>query len=123
MEIGFPEGTATLVCLCDGTTSLYMGRGGGILGGQACETVRTAGAKFLGLASDCLASMNKAKTFPLPGTGRVCFYVLTMSGVFAIDEDEQLLGDGKHRLSHLFYAGHDVIGNLRILSEQARSSR
>ena len=123
METSFPEGTATLVCLCDGTTSLYMGRGGGIIGGQAHENVRAAGAKFLDLAGDYVQSMSKAELYPMPDVGRVRFYIMTSSGVFTADENEQVLGEGKHRLSLLFYAGHEVIGQLRMITEHGISPR
>jgi hypothetical protein len=33
METGYLRGTATLVTLADGTTSLYLSTGGGIIGG------------------------------------------------------------------------------------------
>ena len=35
MDTGYPNGTATVVCLVDGTTSLYTSTGGGILGASA----------------------------------------------------------------------------------------
>lgn len=113
MEWGFPEGAATVVCLCDGTTSLYMGRGGGIIGGQGHESVRAAGGKFLDLAGDNVHGMSKAETFPMPENGRARFYIMTSSGVFFADEDMRTLGEGKHQLSPLFHAGNDVISQLR----------
>ncbi len=41
METGYPRGTATLVALADGTTSLYLSGGGGIIGGGSHEAVAT----------------------------------------------------------------------------------
>jgi len=38
MEMGLPNGVAALVCLAEGTTSLYYGSGGGILGCGSLET-------------------------------------------------------------------------------------
>ena len=123
METGYPEGTATVVCLCDGTASLYMGRGGGIIGGHAHEDVRATGAKFLDLAADYVQGMGKAEAYPMPDNGRVRFYVMTSSGVFTVDVEEQALGAGQHPLSPLFYGGHDVITQLRNTTEQGRKSR
>src|SRR5215470_17118778 len=42
METGYPEGVATLVSLADGTTSLYLEGGGGIIGGGAHDNVANA---------------------------------------------------------------------------------
>src|ERR1035437_6926854 len=35
MEMGYPNGVATIVALADGTTSMYTSTGGGIIGGGA----------------------------------------------------------------------------------------
>ena len=51
MEMGFPNGTATLFALADGTTSLYYSSGGGVLGGQGHEAVRRANAALLAEAN------------------------------------------------------------------------
>ena len=40
METGYPEGVATLVALGDGTTSLYFGNGGGVIGAGEHDRVR-----------------------------------------------------------------------------------
>jgi hypothetical protein len=47
METGYRRGTATLVALADGTTSLYLSGGGGIIGGGSHEAVATATKEYL----------------------------------------------------------------------------
>ncbi len=123
MEIGYQEGTATLVCLCDGSTSLYLGQGGGIVGGQSHEAVRVAAARFLRLASDHTQDMKLTEAHPMPEVGQVRFYAMTDSGVLTAKEDEQSLGGGDHRLSPLFFAGHGVITQLRGTAEEPDPSR
>ena len=46
------ETVATLVAFADGTTSLYLTSGGGILGAGSHENVREAAARFRALAAD-----------------------------------------------------------------------
>jgi hypothetical protein len=46
-ETGYPLGTATLVTLADGTTSLYLSTCGGIIGGGFADAVATATRAFL----------------------------------------------------------------------------
>src|SRR4051812_14439318 len=40
-----------LVVLSDGTVSMYLGFGGGVIGGQSHESVRSAGAHLIVLAN------------------------------------------------------------------------
>jgi hypothetical protein len=47
METGYPTGTATLVALADGTTSLYTSTGGDIIGGGGHARVAAASRSFL----------------------------------------------------------------------------
>ena len=117
METGFPEGTATLVSMSDGSASLYFSGGGGVIGGSGHENVRRVATNFVRLAGQQQASMVATKTFPLPRTGRTVFYVLTDSGVFSTEADENALGEQLHALSPLFYAGQDVITQLRLVSD------
>src|SRR5690348_17043141 len=51
MDTGYPSGAATLVCLSDGTTSLYTSTGGGMIGGGAHEQVVRANAGLLATLS------------------------------------------------------------------------
>ena len=117
MEIGYPEATATLVALGEGTVSFYFSNGGGIIGAGEHMSVRNEAAKFIDSSEECLDQLSPASTFPLPSEGRVRFYVLTFSGPLTVDAAERELGEGKHPLSRLFYAGHKVITEIRQISE------
>ena len=102
---------------------IYLGQGGGIIGGEAHEAVRAAGQIFVAMAADSVEGMTRTDTYPMPETGRVRFYVLTSSGVSTVDEDEQSLGEGRHKFSQLFHAGHEVITQLRRTTEHDDNSR
>ncbi len=115
MEIGYLEGTATVLSLSDGSASLYFSGGGGVIGGIGHESVRQAATTFVRTAGEYQAGMNATKIFPLPRAGRTVFYLLTDSGVFTADAAENDLGEERHTLSPLFYAGQDVITQLRIV--------
>jgi len=47
--------------------------------------------------------------------GRVC---LTFAGGLTGEAEEQALGENRHRLSPLFYAGHEVITQLRLIDKE-----
>ena len=116
METGYPEGTATLLSLSDGTTSLYFSSGGGIIGGGTHENVRSATLVFVEKAGASVKAMNVTKEFPRPATGLTTFYVLTEDGVFTGTAPEAALGSGGHSMSPLFYSGQSVLTQLRQAS-------
>lgn len=117
METGYPEATATLVALRDGTTSLYLSSGGSIIGGQAHGNVRKASVAFIHTANQFYQQMRPCESFPPPETGQTIFYALTDSGVLTGGGLDNDLGCGHHQLSPLFYVGHEVITQLRQASE------
>ncbi|HEY0078829.1 MAG TPA: hypothetical protein VGB73_09310 [Pyrinomonadaceae bacterium] len=117
METGYPEGLATLFSLRDGDASLYLGNGGGIIGGRSHEKVRKAAIDFVKESEKHLSALKSTKEFPYPSVGQVKFYVRTRDGVLTAEADENELGEGKHPLSPLFYAGHEVLTQLRLISE------
>jgi hypothetical protein len=119
METGYPEASATLFALGDGTTSLYLSTGGGVIGGQAHQNVREANAEFVEAANRHYQHLKPTDSFPLPADGQTVFYVLTDSGVLTGAGREEELGLGRHPLSSLFHEGHQVITQLRLISEDA----
>jgi hypothetical protein len=117
MEMGFPNGTATLMALADGTTSLYYSGGGGVLGGQGHEAVRRANAALLREANGLVTRLRPTSTYQLPPARTTTFYARTDSGVLAGGGTDEDLGRGWHELSPLFRAGHGVLTELRLICE------
>ena len=115
MEMGYPEGTATIVALADGTTSMYTSTGGGVIGGGQHEAVAAASRRFLAEAERTDAPLEPAPSADVgvPPSGVVSFVVLAYSGTRtgAVDEDE--VASMGHPLSRLYAAGQDVITALR----------
>lgn len=120
METGYPEAIVTLVSLADGTTSLYFSNGGGMIGGGRIATVAEASKSFVIAAEDYYQKMTLTESFPSPAIGRVKFYVLTYSGIYTIDIDENELGNKKHEFSPFFYYGQEVITQFRLVQEQTK---
>jgi hypothetical protein len=118
MEMGFPNGTAALFTLVDGTTSLYYSSGGGVIGRQSHESVRRANAALLAEANRVVAHMRPASSYPRPAAGSTAFYARTDSGVLVGGGADDDLGRGQHKLSPLFLAGHGVLTELRLVSEE-----
>jgi hypothetical protein len=119
METGYPGGTATLLALGDGTSSLYLSTGGGVIGGHAHQNVREANAEFVQAANRHYQHLKPTDSFPLPVEGETVFYVLTDSGVLNGAGSEEDLALGRHPFSSLFHEGHRVITQLRLIPEGA----
>ena len=116
MELGYAEALVTLLALADGTVSLYLGHGGGVIGGGQHENVRRAAQNLLRTAEGSREQLAPTTQFPMPALGRVRFHVLTFAGALAGEGDGSEIGEGRHSLSALLFAGHGVITELRKLS-------
>ena len=113
MDTGFPKALVTLVALVDGTTSLYFGTGGGVIGAGEHEAVRSATLAFLACAEQDLELFAAAEESPLPAIGEVRFYLRTYAGLRSAQALEAKLVLGTHALSPLFVAAHVVITAVR----------
>jgi hypothetical protein len=119
LDLGYPEGPATLVGFSDGTTSLYTSSGWGVIGGGEHEVVAEATLRWLTVAESMIDDFEKADHSQLPQVGDVAFTVLTYDGRYRAVTQESAVDEGTSPLTPLFAAGHDVISELRQI-EQAR---
>lgn len=95
---------STLVCMFDGTTSLYFSNGGAILGaGQKHETVAKATREFLFSSGQAVPFMQKMTEYPLPTTKEATVYLKCGEGVFSaqINMEEKLTEIHKEFLDFL----------------------
>jgi len=67
-----------------------------------------------------LAAMPASADTVLPALGRVALRALTYEDRRVVVADEDDLGYGRHALSAVFHAAHEVITELRLI-EEARS--
>jgi hypothetical protein len=123
VDIGYPEGVATLVVFAEGTTSLYFDNGGGIIGGGEHASVRAAATRLLATAEAHLAMLAPAPAAPLPAVGHVRFTLRTFEGTLGAEASEADLVARRHPLSTLFSATHEVITALREVTEERDPSR
>ena len=120
METGYPNGTATLVCLRDGTTSLYTSSGFGIIGGGAHQAVVEANTALLIVLTADLDRLPPSVDRSLPAVGRTIIRVMTYNWSYVYEAAEDNLGGGRGSMSPIFHSAHDVITQLRLLDEQGR---
>jgi hypothetical protein len=118
MEMEISGSVVTLVCFATGDASLYYRTGGGMVGGSAHETVRKAAVELVVQARETLPRMIQAGGHPLPGPGKVRFYVLTPKGIYTTETDRESLADPESPFALLYYSGQDVVAKMRLVQEQ-----
>ena len=108
------EAVATLVGVADGTASLYFSNGGGFIGAATHANVAEANRRRLETGIESLPELSVVTDPPLPAEGMTQFVAVTPAGLRGSVAPEEEFGDGRHRLSPLFHAGHDVITQIRL---------
>ena len=114
MEIGFAEGSATIVAIGDGTVSMYTTGGGGVIGAGEHAAVQAAADRFRGVAADARGQLQVTTDFPGPTPGEVRFQLRTEDGDFSGAAQEATLASGRHPLSELYAAGQDLVTEIRL---------
>ena len=114
MESGMSGAVATLVGVADGTTSLYYSTGGGVIGAGTRRGVSAATDHWLQTCGALLEHLSPIHDAALPGEGVTQFVAVTPGGLLGAGAPMADLGERRHVLSPLFYAGHDVISRIRL---------
>ena len=115
MDMGQDNGAVvSLASSIIGDGSIVSSTGNRIFGGVEYENVRNSSKRFVELSADFVDEMELTSEYPLPAADNIKFYVITPNGIYTAKEATwDNLGAGVHELSHLFYAGNDVITALR----------
>lgn len=116
LETGLDNGWFTLVSLGDGTTSLYLSTGGGVIGAGEHERIAAASLAFLDAVEHHLDAYGPDTSDDPPARGRAILRALTFSGRLAAEAPEDDLGNDRHPLSPVFHAAHEVITLVRLAS-------
>jgi hypothetical protein len=122
MEFQLPEEVVTLVSLADSTTSLYFSHGGGVIGAGAYDAVAQASQNWIAMAESFFPLTQRTEQFPFPASDRVRFYLLTFAGTYTVDRDKTALERQQDVFWPLFYAGHEVITQIRRHASAAEGS-
>jgi len=118
LELGMGGGSATVVCVADGTTSLYISSGGGHLGMGEHEPVRQANVAFLAAVASGLDLLTASVDVPLPGDGEVNIVAVTADGLRLLRCAEALAQDPASAAYPLYAAGQEVITQIRLVADK-----
>ena len=117
MEIGTDRAVASIVAIADGTVSMYVSTGGGVIGAGEHEAVRAEAKRFRTVVADSRGLLTRSMDFPLPEPGEVRFQARMGSDGFSGAAPESALRGGRHPLSPLYAAGQDLLTEIRLASE------
>jgi hypothetical protein len=118
LELGYEVGSATLVALADGTTSLHYSTGGGLLGRGDYAPVAKASKALVAFAQKYRYQMKTSQEFPLPIAGQVRFVLLAYSGTYAAEALEKSLSTGDNPLASLYQHAQETLRQMRMLAEK-----
>ncbi|OGS50201.1 MAG: hypothetical protein A3K65_09755 [Euryarchaeota archaeon RBG_16_68_12] len=117
MELGMGEGAATIVAAEDGTASLYITGGSGIIGMGFHSSTAAAALAFVGCARSFVGEFPVSAQFPLPRGARVAFRIVTRTGVHSAEfAEEEFRSDSP--ITPIYQAGQHLMTRMRLLDEQ-----
>jgi hypothetical protein len=117
MELSVDGGTATVLAVADGTVSMYLSAGGGVIGAGEHAAVRAEGQRFRSVTAESRGSLSPTVDFPLPAPGEVRFHAVLGGDRATAVAPETALRGGRHPLSPLYAAGQDLLTEIRLASE------
>jgi hypothetical protein len=114
MDWNLGGGLATLVAIEDGTVSLYLNPGGGIIGAGTHANVAQAATVFRDAALRRRDAFKATDSFPPPGKDAMIFYLLTDSATLTSGEVSVAdLQRGDHPLASLGKTSQDLLTAVR----------
>jgi hypothetical protein len=113
MDWALDRGLATVFGLEDGTGSLYLSSGGGVIGGGFHEPVREAVHAFILAFEPFVETMTPDVEGEPPPPGYTDLRALTLRGRLIARATTDDFGNGRHPMSKVFHAGQAVITALR----------
>jgi hypothetical protein len=115
LDIAADGAVATLVGVIDGTSSLYLSRGGGLIGAGSHPEIAVANGAWLEITSEFLPLLGQTTSAPVPADGLAQLVAVTANGLRTAMAPEEELIQGRHPLSPLFAAAQGVITQMRLL--------
>jgi hypothetical protein len=116
MDLGYDTAIVSVVGLADGTASMYVSNGGGMIGLGENPPVAEAAKRWVAVA-EAAPGLAARDGDALPPEGTVRFNVLTTGPVLTGEASEEELEEGGHPLSPLYAAGQDLVGEIRRVDE------
>jgi len=116
MDWGLGRGLATMVAIDDGSVSLYMNPGGGIIGAGTKPEVAAAAQRFRAEAERVRNQFTARTSFPKPANDSVVFYLITDSETLGSSPIDWTTGSQSSPLGPLNQAAQALMTQIRKAS-------
>jgi hypothetical protein len=121
--VDLPSERVTVVCVADGTTSLYATGGGVISGDGTMAALTDAATRLLDTAERALGGLPAGTSIGLPARGSAAFTVFTYDGMRRVEVAEsEALGPAVGAVQDLYAATREVVTELRQANETKRGA-
>ncbi len=118
IDMPINKNIASLICMLDGTVSLYYSNGGGMIGlGQKFDEIRQAGGSFLVSVGQALTKFDRVNKFPLPDGNKTNVYLITMNCIYKASFDMNKINSSSKEISFVNYLIQNIINKIRECSE------
>ena len=122
MDMGYDTAVVSVVGLADGTTSMYISNGGGMIGVGENPDAAAASKRWVEVAEAALPGARRERRRPAARrTERSASTSSRPGRRFSGEAPESELAEGTHPLSALYAAGQDVITQIRIVDEARKA--
>jgi hypothetical protein len=108
------EAVVFLAAVAEGSVSMYLSTGGGIIGGGQHAAIRAAGQRFLEAVESSLSQFEPHESFAPVRPERASFIAQTYQGKLGADVLEADAQLGTNPLSGCYGAAQDLITQLRL---------
>lgn len=119
MELRVGKSAATLVGAEDGTASLYLENGGGIIGMGFHASTVAASLALVGCARSYLDLLPVVTSHALPAKGNIALRIVTRTGVHSVEYAETELHEDMP-IAPLAMAAEHLLTNARLLDDRRR---
>lgn len=116
--LGQGDGFVTIVCMNEGSVSLYFGNGGGIIGGGEHDSVRVVARDALAAAVAVSDTFREVDVVPDPTDGVMRFTILRGGKLLLAEETVERLSEGQGRLAQLSDKVQELIMAIRMLEDR-----
>ena len=120
MEMYVSQTWINLICIADGTVSIYTGVGGGIIGAGQHDSVRNAAKVCLQKAEEILDHLKNFDPTHIQNEGKVKFHILTYDGIRSEEAKNNDINSENHYLSELLYYAQNVITEVRLVEQSMK---
>lgn len=118
MDMGMRGALATVCVYSDGTASLYLSTGGGVIGAGTDPRVNAAARAFIALAEASMELLAPTDASPDLPEGHTRFVLRIGGALWGAEVPEAELSSGAHPLRKLWLSGHNVLTGIRVVSQE-----